>query len=519
MKSSSRLRIILIKPSKYGLDGYVERFRRGFMPNSTLARIRSLIPDEYEGCKLEVFAYDEYVQTSLAYLTHLERPEHPTLLLVVGTQSHQFQRAIYLALLAKKHGVDSVIGGPHPMTLDTTILEGRGVSFALAEAELLLPTILSDAIHGGRLQPVYGVNQRWKEELDAPILLPPSRETFGRHVLPMTGIDHARGCPFLCEFCLVPQIAGRTVRSQPIPTTIASLLAAKTAGAKMIMFTSDNFNKDPQVEELLRAMIRTGVELPFFVQCDTQIVRQPQLVELLARAGCWQMFVGVESFDREILKAQHKFHNRPEHYGEIVRLCAAHGITTHFSNIIGFPQQDEAAILEHLHLLRELEPDMASFYILTPIPGTKQFEQFQSKGWITETNLDRYDGTNPVWTHPKLTWPQLTDLLYHCYREFYSPRDIARKLWKRRQKHFPWFMLGINIAFPLFCLYAGYRRMHPMSGGVGQVRITGESYTNHSGLIEETFGYRILPPPKNTQVPEVNRKPMRPGATLQVMAP
>src|SRR5688572_16518888 len=30
------LRIVLIKPSKYGVDGAVERFKKGFMPNATL---------------------------------------------------------------------------------------------------------------------------------------------------------------------------------------------------------------------------------------------------------------------------------------------------------------------------------------------------------------------------------------------------------------------------------------------------------------------------------------------------
>ena len=75
------------------------------------------------------------------------------------------------------------------------------------------------------------------------------------------------------------------------------------------MFTSDNFNKYPEARELLEAMIAERIELPFFAQCDTQIERQEDLVELLARAGCFQMFVGAESFDTEALRAAHKFQN------------------------------------------------------------------------------------------------------------------------------------------------------------------------------------------------------------------
>src|SRR5437899_9065053 len=56
------LRVVIIKPSKYGMTGYVERFRRGFMPNSTVPYIRSMTPAAIEGVTIETHAVDEYVQ-------------------------------------------------------------------------------------------------------------------------------------------------------------------------------------------------------------------------------------------------------------------------------------------------------------------------------------------------------------------------------------------------------------------------------------------------------------------------
>src|SRR6266496_2110319 len=125
------------------------------------------------------------------------------------------------------------------------------------------------------------------------------------------------------------------------------------------MFTSDNFNKYPEARELLEAMVAERIELPFFVQCDAQIERQEDLVALLARAGCFQMFVGAESFDTEALRAAHKFHNAPEKYGRIVALCRKYAITSHFSNILGFPSDTREGLLEHLRTLRVLAPDVA----------------------------------------------------------------------------------------------------------------------------------------------------------------
>ncbi len=86
---------------------------------------------------------------------------------------------------------------------------------------------------------------------------------------------------------------------------MASLLGAKSNGVRTIMFTSNNFNKFPETAALLEAMIDEQPGLSFFVQCDTQIDRKEHLMELRGKAGCFQMFVGLESFDRQTLLTEH----------------------------------------------------------------------------------------------------------------------------------------------------------------------------------------------------------------------
>ena len=185
----------------------------------------------------------------------------------------------------------------------------------------------------------------------------------------MLGLYPARGCPFPCNFCSVIKIAGRRIRSQSIATTLASLRAAKAAGVRTIMFTSDNFNKYPEAEELLAAMVEERLGLEFFVQCDTQIARQEHLVALLAKAGCFQMFVGVESFNRQTLLAARKGQNRPETYRDIVRLCREHGISSHFSNIIGFPQDTEREVHRAPGDAARAGPDVG--LLLHPLPDSR----------------------------------------------------------------------------------------------------------------------------------------------------
>ncbi len=498
---SQSLQVVIIKPSKYLEDGSVERFRRGFMPNSTVPYVESMVPAAVSGIPVETHAVDEYVHTDLEYLKLLRCPPGKrTLVALVGVQSHQFHRAMDLAAYARSNGCMAIIGGPHVMTCDTSMFHGRGVSFAQAEAELVWSEILLDAT-AGELQPLYGSDRRWQQELEAPVLVPPSRSDLGRYIIPMLGVYPARGCPFLCNFCSVTKIAGRRIRSQSIETTMASLRAAKAAGIRAIMFTSDNFNKYPEAEDLLNAMVEEQLGLRFFVQCDTQIAKQEKLVELLERAGCYQMFVGVESFNRETLVAARKKQNRPEAYLDIVRLCREYGISSHFSNIIGFPQDTEDEIREHLSVLREMAPTWASFYILCPIPGTEQYDEFLEAGLINEPNLDRFDTTSLTWRHPCLSKQRLSDMLFECYRKFFSARHALNNL---RQPANPKRKLSTadkmgSLAMFLFVRYCTLRRTHPMSGGVARVRR--DCTNDYLSLRKSTFGCELAPLPSSLALP------------------
>ena len=478
---------MLVKPSKYGVDGAVERFKKGFMPNATLYHLASLTPQRIGDTAVRVHTIDEYVWQDLSYLELLRRdPEVDTLVAFVGVQSHQFHRALDLAAYARQHGVQHcVIGGPHAMTCDTTSLQGRGVSFSLAEGELVWRQILEDALQG-ELRPAYGAEQRWAPELPGVVIQPPSPSDLARYWVPMLGLYPVRGCPYRCNFCSVIKISGRQVRSPSLDSTLESLRLAKRHGVERIMFVSDNFNKFPQVRELLNAMIDARLDLPFFCQCDAQIAREPELVALLGRAGCFEMFVGVESFNRKTLRAAGKNHNDPRRYADIVRLCKEAGIRAHFSNIIGFPEDDEAEIENHLEVLKTLAPKVASFYVLTPIPGTEQYDAFAKAGLISERNLDRFDATCPTWKHPALSPQRLTELLYRCYARYYA--HLLRH--ERGSEE--------ESRIAVFSRYMASQKKHPMSGGIDPLRLDGLS--DYLALRRKRYDIELAPLPASLRL-------------------
>ena len=504
--TTAPLRVLLVKPSKYDAQGYVQRYWRGFMPNSTLRHILALTPPMLHDRSISVTLVDEHVATDLSYLDLL-RAENCDLLALVGVQSNQWHRALDLAAIARAGGVRNVIiGGPHAMTCQTELEEGAGISIAMSEAEAIWWHILEDAVHG-ELKSVYGEEGRWQQELDATVLTPPSAQELSRFLVPMLGIYPARGCPYLCNFCSVTQIAGRKVRSQPHTATIETLRRAKAAGVKMVMFTSDNFNKIPDVKDLLREMIEEDLSLPFFVQCDAKIADDEELVELLGRAQCYTIFIGVESMNRAVLKAAHKNQNDPEKYQTIIRLCHESGILPHFSNIIGFPEDHAEDIRTHVRELSRLNPESASFYILCPIPGTEQYADFLKAGIIyDDPNLDRFDATCETWKHPHFSPGTLQKFLNWCYQEVNSvPRLLRRTVapgWK-------WSITSrlYYLALTAYGRWVAAHGVHPMSGGVGQKRL--DHVSSYLALRKEDYGFIHRPLPENRPLTLVDQPTFR----------
>jgi radical SAM superfamily enzyme YgiQ (UPF0313 family) len=226
------------------------------------------------------------------------------------------------------------------------------------------------------------------------------------------------------------------------------------------------------------------------------------------------MFVGVESFNRQTLLSAHKGQNRPETYLDIVRLCRAYGITSHFSNIIGFPQDTEQEIHEHLKLLREMDPTWASFYILCPIPGTEQYDDFQAAGLIAEKNLDRFDTTCLTWRHPYLSAQKLTGLLFDCYRRFFSwghsVRNVCDQLSFRGQKVFK--KSAESLASSLFVRYCTSRQTHPMSGGI--MRVLRDRAADYLPWRRKMFDFELAPLPHSLQLSTTEIQLKLPGNLL-----
>ena len=482
-RAKPRLRVVLIKPSKYDDEGYVIRHFRGVLPSNTLACLYSLTEDLKsrkslgENLKIETTVLDDSVQripVNRIIRSH-HPPAHRTLVALVGVQSNQFPRAADLARRFRQGGLQVLIGGFHvsgslspsgDVTAEIQELIDLGVSVVKGEVEETWGKILQDALQDS-LRPIYDFLECKPDLYDKPV---PRihRRYFKRFAMANEGtIDCGRGCPFNCSFCTIIKVQGRKMRFR----SVAMLEEAIRDNyyrhrIDFYFFTDDNFARNATWREIFEMLIRLRtkerIRIRFSCQVDTQSYKIPDFVNLAGQAGCIQVFIGMESINPKNLKAAGKAQNHVQDYKEMVSTWHRAKIATHIAYIIGFPFDTPQSIEEDVERLkRELVTEQASFFMLMPLPGSQDHIRMVRDGEYIDPDLNKYDASHETMRHPNFA-PGEWHLAYRkAWRNFYT-FDYMREILSQANPENYWDIFRNFIWYKNSALIEGG---HPMIHG------------------------------------------------------
>jgi radical SAM superfamily enzyme YgiQ (UPF0313 family) len=479
-----RLVVILIRPSKYDDEGYVVRHWRGTLPSNTLSCLNSLTEDvarsgELGRVDVRVEVIDEIVSRVNPRLLGRRHRRDGTKVVVglAGVQTNQFPRAQDLAREFKAEGFAVIIGGFHvsgAMAMSPTTppecqeMLDAGVTLVLGEVEGRWGDILRDAL-ADRLQPLYSFLPTPPDLTDVP-LPRASIRTQKPFVVSHSGtIDAGRGCPFSCSFCAIINVQGRTVRSRSAAQIIEHIhqnyWVKDRQRVRHYFFTDDNFSRNPQWEAIFDGLIRMreeeGADIDFMMQVDTQATRIRGFVEKAARAGCVQVFVGMESVRDDNLKASGKSQNKAADYREMVARWHEVGVVCHVGFIIGFPHDTYQRVMEDVRTLCEtILVDQASFFMLTPIPGSRDHQAAVQSGLPLDPDYNNYDSFHVTAPHQRMRKDEWERAFRDAWAEFYSFEHMRRSL-LAQNPHTYWAVLK-NLIWYRAAIIEG---AHPMLTG------------------------------------------------------
>jgi radical SAM superfamily enzyme YgiQ (UPF0313 family) len=475
-----KLEIVYIVPSRYDDDGYVQRWIKGVVPSNSLAVLKSLANEmiaskPIPNVEITLESYDDNVRKiPFEKIARRNRdPETRVVVGIVGVQSNQFPRASDIALRFRKLGIDVLIGGFHVTGVlalfnepspELQRLIDHGVSLIAGEAETpgVMENVFNDTVQG-TLQPIY----RFPKAPDLSKSPPPQADPeyidhFGAR---WATIDSSRGCPYGCTFCTVINIQGRKMRCRSSEAVIATIQSNYEKGVSNFFFTDDNFARSAHWEAIFDGLIEMaeeGKNVGFMMQIDTQAGKIPNFVDKAKQAGCRMVFVGMESVNPENIAAAGKTQNHVDQYREMVHRWQCAGVIVHVGYIIGFPNDTLESVRRDVVFLRDhVGVDLASFFMMTPLPGSVDHFEMVRRGDPIDPDLNKYDSFHETFTHPKMKPGEWKAAAQIAYSEFYT-KEHCTNILRRLQKEHYWLMFWNLIWYRYSGVLSG---THPMMTG------------------------------------------------------
>jgi radical SAM superfamily enzyme YgiQ (UPF0313 family) len=476
------MHVIYVLSSRYDDEGYVLRYWRGILPSNSLVCLSSLTRDaancgEYaDEVDLTVEIYDDTVQR-IPIKEIIRRNQNPNETLVVGfvaVQTNQFPRASDLALQLRRVGVPVLMGGFHVSgmlamfghpTPELQRLIDSGVSLVKGEVEApgVLYGILRDALEQ-RMRPIYDITPP-PNLYDTPVPRPNLKYLKHFKAKNMGTIDSSRGCPFNCSFCTIINVQGRKMRHRSAEAILTAIEANFSEGINFYFFTDDNLSRSPVWEKIfdgLSAMRNRGINISFMMQVDTQAYKIDRFVKKAAEAGCFMVFVGMESVNPNNVKATGKAQNKAGSYIEMVDAWRDAGVLVHVGYIIGLPYDTPDSVHRDIETLRnEVKVDEASFFMLTPLPGSRDHFKMVEEQTPMDADYNSFDSTHETFRHPNFEPGQWHQAYRDAYQTFYSKENIVNILLRTPRKRY-WQMLWISMWYR----FAALNETHPMFVGI-----------------------------------------------------
>ena len=121
------------------------------------------------------------------------------------------------------------------------------------------------------------------------------------------------------------------------------------------------------------------------------IANDEELLEIIADSGCYVLSFGLESITKERLVSMNKAWANPDKYSEQIEIIRKHGIDISTEMVVGADGDTLESIKATAKFISDNHIAVPRFYILTPIPGTKFFDEMEEQDRIYNTDIYSYN--------------------------------------------------------------------------------------------------------------------------------
>ena len=477
-----RFSLVLVKPSRYDDNGYILQWFMSSMPSNSLACIHGLATECAKeqvlggDVQLDIHVFDEVnTHISTEKIASLIESADDGMLMLVGVQTNQFPRALDIAKPLRSKGIKVVIGGFHVSGMVSMGIEydsymrtaaDIGVSFFAGEAEGRFDQVIIDASNN-QIKPVYNFLDNLPDIGNTAMPFLPIENVFKTSGF-MTSFDTGRGCPFTCSFCTITTVQGQTSRYRSVSSIESIIRLNVKKGLSLFLISDDNFARNKNWEAILDKFIELrevdNLKINFRMQVDALCHNLPGFIEKAGRAGVTMVFVGLENINSDNLISVNKVQNKFSSYRKMLLAWKNAGVITYCGYILGFPTDTRESILRDIEIIKkELPLDLLEFTYLAPLPGAENYKQFCTDKSIINKDLNAYDLTHLVISHPTISNETAEKTFYMAWAAYFSYSHIKTIIKRSIGTSINSTKLMYQLAWDKGC--TSIEKVHPAEGG------------------------------------------------------
>ncbi|MCX7667472.1 MAG: B12-binding domain-containing radical SAM protein [Atribacterota bacterium] len=430
------MRVLLLYPPPQGIYHHIGLK----LPPLGLAYLASFARKRHE-----IHVLDLQVEKSKNLEKHLDNYD----VVGISTLTNTIHAALHIARIAKTKKRLVIMGGYHPTFQDEEVLRSGLVDVVVrGEGEETFLELLDHLENGANLTNILGISFLRNEQLirttprkplqhldrlpfPAWDLLPLSKYWMTQiEGEPLMSVVTSRGCPFGCTFCVSSRFSGKRWRARSPENVFQELERIYfDLGYRAVAFVDDNFTLSPErVERLCEKIEHNRLKMKWwcFSRADT-IARNESTIRKMARAGLRMVYLGLESVEKSVLDEYRK-NLSLEVTQKAIEILHKYGVRIWGSFILGSLKDTKDTIKKTIELVRNINPDIVQFSLLTPFPGTSIYDEFLQERRLLSTNWSLFDGAHPIIKLDTLKPKELRRLLLRAYFEFYKKGRFSEVL-------------------------------------------------------------------------------------------
>src|SRR5208283_1082632 len=237
-----------------------------------------------------------------------------------------------------------------------------------------------------------------------------------------------RGCPYGCEFCTVTGFFGDSIRFRSNQSIVEEMLKIKerarsSSGKAAVFFVDDNFAINvKRTKSLLRDVIAAGAQLSWVGQISANLLKDEELLDLIAASGGKWIFIGMESLDPANLASVNKSFNKPADYARVLQALARRHVYAITSFIFGLDHDTPGVAERTVAQIRNWPPGLPVFGQITPFPATPLYDRLAQEGRLTRPkHWLEFAPFQMAHTPLKISIPEVQAEVRQAWTDSYSP--------------------------------------------------------------------------------------------------